>query len=291
MPGQNPGTMLKLAMLGDGGVGKTALVIQLCLNQFVETYDPTIEDSYRKRILLDEHATTLELMDTAGQEEYMALQEQVIRDAEGFLLVYSVTQRSSFSRIKKYVKEIERIKDGESYGVVLVGNKMDQAVERQVSVKEGEQLAHANSVPFFETSAKMNINTEIAFLTLARLTRDNHGEPEQQHNRPSDASTSLPLPGNATPNMPAMGPNVVVGSAVPLGALPEAVLSDPRARSAEPDSRTPEETHFQRQGSYNTVPQEAPLTKLADRTTARPAERERSTKAAKKKKNKKCLVM
>lgn len=268
MPGQKSGAMLKLAMLGDGGVGKTALVIQLCLNKFVDTYDPTIEDSYRKRILLDEHATTLELMDTAGQEEYMALQDQVIREAEGFLLVYSVTQRASFTRIKMYLKNIELIKDGEAYGIVLVGNKMDQAAERQVSVKEGEQLAQANNVPFFETSAKMNINAEVAFLKLARLTRDTHEEFDPR-SRTSEASISLTM-GNFTSNMPVLGPNVVVAQS--LGSLPEATVS------AEPKSYTLEEVHFHRQGSYNTVLQEMPLTKLA-------------TKHTKPKKKRKCLVM
>jgi GTPase KRas protein len=56
-------------VLGDGGVGKTALTIQLCSNHFVEEYDPTIEDSYRKQVVIDDEASLLEILDTAGQEE------------------------------------------------------------------------------------------------------------------------------------------------------------------------------------------------------------------------------
>jgi GTPase KRas protein len=65
-------TLHKIVVLGDGGVGKTALTIQLCLSHFVETYDPTIEDSYRKQVVIDEIPCVLEVLDTAGQEEYTA---------------------------------------------------------------------------------------------------------------------------------------------------------------------------------------------------------------------------
>ncbi|KAJ2237099.1 RAS2 protein [Coemansia sp. RSA 455] len=59
--------------------GGTALTIQLCLNHFVETYDPTIEDSYRKQVVIDDQPCVLEVLDTAGQEEYTALRDQWIR--------------------------------------------------------------------------------------------------------------------------------------------------------------------------------------------------------------------
>lgn len=91
--------LYRLVVLGDGGVGKTALTIQLCLNHFVESYDPTIEDSYRKQVVIDEEPCILEVLDTAGQEEYTALRDQWIRDGEGFVLVYSIAQRSTFERV------------------------------------------------------------------------------------------------------------------------------------------------------------------------------------------------
>jgi GTPase KRas protein len=75
-------------VLGDGGVGKTALTIQLCSNHFVEEYDPTIEDSYRKQVVIDDESCLLEILDTAGQEEFTALRDQWIRDCEGFVLIY-----------------------------------------------------------------------------------------------------------------------------------------------------------------------------------------------------------
>ncbi|CAN6637113.1 ras-like protein 1 [Trichomonascus vanleenenianus] len=165
--------LYKLIVLGDGGVGKTALTIQLCLNHFVETYDPTIEDSYRKNVVIDDQPAILEVLDTAGQEEFTALRDQWIRDGEGFILVYSITSRSSFMRIRNYYSQIQRVKEEEdAYSLVLVGNKCDRSHERQVSTQEGEALARElGNVPFFESSAKLNINTENAFFACARKCR------------------------------------------------------------------------------------------------------------------------
>ncbi|VVT49921.1 uncharacterized protein SAPINGB_P002510 [Magnusiomyces paraingens] len=171
--------LYKIIVLGDGGVGKTALTIQLCMNHFVETYDPTIEDSYRKQVVIDDDPATLEVLDTAGQEEYTALRDQWIREGEGFILVYSITSRSSFTRIKTFFNQIQRVKeDAEPYSVVIVGNKSDRNDEREVSTQEGEVLAkELGDIPFFESSAKYNINTETAFLTCAKLCKQLRGGP------------------------------------------------------------------------------------------------------------------
>jgi len=98
--------LYKIAVLGDGGVGKTSLSIQLCLNHFIETYDPTIDDSYRKQFVIDEEACILEIFDTAGQEEYDTLRDHGIRDAEGFLLVYSISQHSTFGQVDRFHQQI-----------------------------------------------------------------------------------------------------------------------------------------------------------------------------------------
>ncbi|OJD10794.1 hypothetical protein AJ78_08291 [Emergomyces pasteurianus Ep9510] len=185
--------LYKLVVLGDGGVGKTALTIQLCLNHFVETYDPTIEDSYRKQVVIDQQACMLEVLDTAGQEEYTALRDQWIRDGEGFVLVYSITSRSSFTRIQKFHHQIQLVKESASSGsptgasylgspisplapgmkvpVMLVGNKSDKAIERAVSSQEGSALAKELGCDFVEASAKNCINVEKAFYDVVRLLR------------------------------------------------------------------------------------------------------------------------
>ncbi|KAL1958118.1 hypothetical protein VTO42DRAFT_5158 [Malbranchea cinnamomea] len=210
--------LYKLVVLGDGGVGKTALTIQLCLNHFVETYDPTIEDSYRKQVVIDQHPCMLEVLDTAGQEEYTALRDQWIRDGEGFVLVYSITSRSSFTRIHKFYQQIKMVKESASSGsptgatylnstlngppatpagpipVMLVGNKSDKAVERAVSSQEGYALAKELGCEFVEASAKNCINVEKAFFDVVRMLRQQRqlAQNQQSHHssRQADRRTT-----------------------------------------------------------------------------------------------------
>jgi GTPase KRas protein len=165
--------LYKLVVLGDGGVGKTALTIQLCLNHFVETYDPTIEDSYRKQVVIDDQPCVLEVLDTAGQEEYTALRDQWIRDGEGFLLVYSISSRSTFERVERFRDQITRVKDTDLVPLMLVGNKCDKITEREVSREEGMNMARKLKCEFIESSAKTCVNVERAFYTVVRMIRSN----------------------------------------------------------------------------------------------------------------------
>ncbi|CCG82791.1 Protein ras-2 [Taphrina deformans PYCC 5710] len=165
--------LYKVTVLGDGGVGKTALTIQLCLNHFVETYDPTIEDSYRKQLQVNGVQSLLEVLDTAGQEEYTALRDQWIRDGDGFVLVYSIASRSTFDRIRKFVEQISRVKDMDfaRIPVVIVGNKADKTLEREVSATEGRQLAQVLQCGFMEASAKTGTNVEESFHAVVEAIR------------------------------------------------------------------------------------------------------------------------
>ncbi|CCD23452.1 Ras family GTPase RAS1 NDAI_0B04180 [Naumovozyma dairenensis CBS 421] len=166
----------KLVVVGGGGVGKSALTIQLIHSHFVDEYDPTIEDSYRKQVVIDDKVTVLDVLDTAGQEEYSAMREQYMRTGEGFVLVYSITSKNSFEELMTYYQQIQRVKDSDYIPVVIVGNKSDLEDERQVSYQAGVNLAKQMNAPFLETSAKQAINVEEAFYTLVRLVRDNGGE-------------------------------------------------------------------------------------------------------------------
>ena len=141
--------------------------------------------------MIDGQSCMLEVLDTAGQEEYTALRDQWIRDGEGFVLVYSITSRASFSRIRKFHSQIQRVKDATSSGsptasylsspvasapsqrapVMLVGNKGDRVTEREVSTQEGSALAKEMGCDFVEASAKNCINVEKAFYEVVRSLR------------------------------------------------------------------------------------------------------------------------
>lgn len=150
-------------------------------------YDPTIEDSYRKQVVIDGQSCMLEVLDTAGQEEYTALRDQWIRDGEGFVLVYSISSRSSFTRIGRFHNQIQRVKESSSspsypgspmsaspsepVPIMLVGNKSDRVTEREVSTQEGFALARELGCEFVEASAKNCVNVEKAFYDVVRLLR------------------------------------------------------------------------------------------------------------------------
>jgi len=168
----------RVAVLGDGGVGKTALAVQFTLNCFVETYDPTIEDAYRKQLVVDNRMCFVEVIDTAGQEEYATLRDQWVREGQGFLLVYSIASRSTFERIEVFQQSMMRVKRMKPV-FMLVGNKSDKGYEREVSKEEGMALAKSFGCPFLETSAKNAENVEILFVDLVRnLRKAVNGEPE-----------------------------------------------------------------------------------------------------------------
>ena len=90
-------------------------------------------DSYRKQCVIDDEVALLDVLDTAGQEEYSAMREQYMRTGEGFLLVYSITSRQSFEEISTFQQQILRVKDKDYFPIIIVGNKCDLDSEREVS--------------------------------------------------------------------------------------------------------------------------------------------------------------
>ncbi|XP_046933587.1 ras-related protein R-Ras isoform X2 [Lynx rufus] len=127
-----PSETHKLVVVGGGGVGKSALTIQFIQSYFVSDYDPTIEDSYTKICTVDGVPARLDILDTAGQEEFGAMREQYMRAGHGFLLVFAINDRQSFNEVGKLFTQILRVKDRDDFPIVLVGNKADLETQRQV---------------------------------------------------------------------------------------------------------------------------------------------------------------
>uniref|UniRef100_K1R0Y3 small monomeric GTPase n=1 Tax=Magallana gigas TaxID=29159 RepID=K1R0Y3_MAGGI len=159
----------KLVVLGSGGVGKSALVstavprliletVQFVQNIFVEKYDPTIEDSYRKQVEVDGQQCMLEILDTAGTEQFTAMRDLYMKNGQGFLLVYSITAQSTFNDLQDLREQILRVKDTDDVPMILVGNKSDLEDERVVGKDQGMSLAKHFNCEFMETSAKKKIN-------------------------------------------------------------------------------------------------------------------------------------
>lgn len=177
----------------------------------LQTYDPTIEDAYRKQLVVDNKMCFVEVIDTAGQGAYIAaalprasglsvrLQRNtprcvingsgtpllastlhlntsadyfaLSREGQGFILVYSIASRSTFDRLEIFRASMRKVKRGDPI-FVLVGNKCDKSYEREVSREEGAALARQFGCEFIETSAKTALNVERLFMNLVRSLRN-----------------------------------------------------------------------------------------------------------------------
>ncbi|KAF9428679.1 Ras- protein Rap-1b [Podila epigama] len=159
----------KLVVLGSGGVGKSALTVQFVQSVFVDRYDPTIEDSYRKQVEVDRQQCMLEILDTAGTEQFTAMRDLYMKNGQGFILVFSITASATFDELTELHRQILRVKDTSSVPIVLVGNKCDLEEDRVVFRERGEQLSLRWGMPFFETSARQRIQVDEVFYALVRL--------------------------------------------------------------------------------------------------------------------------
>jgi small GTP-binding protein len=180
----NSPQLIKVAVLGDGGVGKTAVVIQFVSNHFPEGYDPTIEDWYRRNITVDAIPVLLEILDTAGQAEFTPLRDQWIRFSDGFILVYNITSRQSFDELRNIKKHIDLVKEDENIPLVLVGNKKDLDTHREVAAAEAQQLSLEWRTQVFETSAKTRDNIDPVFQHIVRLIRAKKNPSTKPHKIP-----------------------------------------------------------------------------------------------------------
>ncbi|BGP58296.1 hypothetical protein JCM8202_000942 [Rhodotorula sphaerocarpa] len=167
----------RVVVMGAGGVGKSAITIRFVHQMFVEKYDPTIEDSYRRNVSVDGITISLEVLDTAGQELYMSLSSMYIRGGDGFLLIFSLTSAESLSALQSVREQVERVKlatatttsSRPQIPLVLVGNKLDLVQDRQVSRDEAVAVSKGwGGVPYYETSARKEINVNEIFEDVVR---------------------------------------------------------------------------------------------------------------------------
>ncbi|KAK3508408.1 hypothetical protein QTP70_028159 [Hemibagrus guttatus] len=188
----------KLVMLGEGGVGKSAIIMQFISHRFPEDHDPTIggitnriKDAYKTQIRIDDEPANLDILDTAGQAEFTAMRDQYMRAGEGFIISYSITDRRSFQEARHFKQLICRVRHTVDTPVVLVGNKSDLAHMRQVSVEEGNELAREFQCPFFETSAAFRYYIDEVFVALVRQIRQREAEMARSGERKTRCSRSL----------------------------------------------------------------------------------------------------
>ncbi|GAA6004982.1 Rab6 family protein [Rhodotorula paludigena] len=189
----------KLVFLGEQSVGKTSLITRFMYDTFDNTYQATIGiDFLSKTMYLEDRTVRLQLWDTAGQERFRSLIPSYIRDSSVAVVVYDITNRTSFMNTSKWVDDV-RSERGNDVIIVLVGNKTDLNDKRQVTTDEAEQKAKELGVMFIETSAKAGHNVKTLFRKIAQALpgMDREGGEQGQANQMIDVSVT---PTNTTGN-------------------------------------------------------------------------------------------
>ncbi|MCQ2817415.1 MAG: GTP-binding protein [archaeon] len=165
----------KIILVGDSAVGKTSIINRFINNNFSDNYRCTVGVEYKLKSLFLDNSTKIELRiwDTCGSEQYLALTKQFFRDSNGAILVFDLTNRTSFEHLENWMKEIE-LSAPANCQIYLVGNKAD--LEDQKTVGKNEILnflgSHLN-VKYMDVSAKNGTNIQLLFEDLANLMSSN----------------------------------------------------------------------------------------------------------------------
>jgi small GTP-binding protein len=160
--------LFKILIVGDINTGKTSILDQFTNSHFDGAYISTIGIDFNVKIIsVNESACVkLQVWDTCGQERFRSLTRSYYRDTDAIIIVYDITSRRSFENAKVWIKEVEQYVDNDVLPV-LVGNKSDLFINREIQYFEGYKLANDKFMEFFETSAKYDNNIETLFKFVA----------------------------------------------------------------------------------------------------------------------------
>ena len=161
----------KIIVIGDSGVGKSCLTIQAIQNKFLDLYNATIGFEFLSfNLRINKNVIKLQIWDTCGQEVYKSLITGLYRDSSLAIIVYSVTNRSSFQHIETWIKDLNKNSNNQNIKIILVGNKSDLKNERKISYEEGEILKNKYNLDYFiETSAKSGDNAKNVLIEAAKM--------------------------------------------------------------------------------------------------------------------------
>ncbi|XP_071826354.1 ras-like protein rasD isoform X2 [Apostichopus japonicus] len=141
----------RLVLLGQDGVGKSAIAVRFLCGRYLHEYDPNLESCYEKMEPIEGKPTKIEIFDTAGQTDL----EEYLSEADAVLYVYSITNRESFDKARIFRDQLFLY--GKTHlPVLLMANKRELEQGRRVSFKEGYSLARTAGWKFHETSAAVD---------------------------------------------------------------------------------------------------------------------------------------
>ncbi|XP_069018348.1 EF-hand calcium-binding domain-containing protein 4B [Embiotoca jacksoni] len=179
-----PDRLFKVVLVGNSSVGKTSLLRRFCDNCFHSGTSATVGIDYSvKTITVDNSQVALQLWDTAGQERYRSITKQFFRKADGVVVMYDITAEESFTAVRQWMTSVKE-GAGEDIPIMLLGNKTDKELEREVEKGVGERLAKDCQITFYECSACSGYNVMEPMVHLARILKE-------QEDREKDKTVQL----------------------------------------------------------------------------------------------------
>jgi len=168
--------LLKLIILGESGVGKTAILNKYVNGKFILEHKATIgADFLTKELNLGDKLVTLQIWDTAGQERFQSLGNAFYRGSDACVLVYDITNDQSFKKIEEWRSNFiaqAAPDDPKKFPFLLLGNKLDRENQRQVDTNTADSYARANQMKFYETSAVNGANIEEAIINITSIASE-----------------------------------------------------------------------------------------------------------------------
>ena len=160
----------KMIVIGDAGVGKSCLTTKAAKGVFDDSYSATVGFEFLTfNLRIDGKVVKLQIWDTCGQEVYKSLITGIYRNSSLAIILYSVTNRSTFQHIDTWIKELNQ-NSTQNIKIILVGNKSDLEKDRKVSYEEGEKLKNKHNIDYFiETSAKTGNNAKNVLIEAAKI--------------------------------------------------------------------------------------------------------------------------
>ncbi|XP_037538701.1 ras and EF-hand domain-containing protein [Nematolebias whitei] len=167
-----PDRLFKIVLVGNSSVGKTSLLQRFCDGRFHPGTSATVGIDYSvKTITVDSSKVALQMWDTAGQERYRSITKQFFRKADGVIVMYEITSQESFTAVRQWLTSVKE-SAGEDLPIMLLGNKTDKELERQVQKEVGEKLAKNCHMTFYECSACSGYNVMESMASMARILKE-----------------------------------------------------------------------------------------------------------------------
>ncbi|XP_033941252.1 EF-hand calcium-binding domain-containing protein 4B [Pseudochaenichthys georgianus] len=167
-----PDRLFKIVLVGNSSVGKTSLLRRFCDDSFHPGTSATVGIDYSvKTIIVDNSQVALQLWDTAGQERYRSITKQLFRKADGVVVMYDITAVQSFNAVRQWLTNVKE-GAGEDIPIMLLANKTDKEIERQVQKGMGERLAKDCQMTLYECSACTGRNVAESMIHLARILKE-----------------------------------------------------------------------------------------------------------------------